>query len=89
MSEMVERLRQERAEWGERVAAGPNVRLSVNQAQLMADFLGVSRRLLSAAWEHAMKNGIPIDPEYLKPPGESILDSPADRAALSDLDSVG
>lgn len=80
-----ERLLRERAEWGERVAAGPHVHLSVNQALLMAEFLGTSWRRVSAAWQYAMKNGVPIDPEQLKPPGESALDSPADRAIFAAL----
>lgn len=83
--EKLEQLKREREDWGERIAAGPHVRLSVNQAQLMADYLAVSRRAVSAAWEYAMKEGVPIDPEHLKPPGESSLDSPEDRAAADFL----
>jgi hypothetical protein len=68
-----------------RIAAGPHVCLSVNQAHIMAEFLGVSWRRVSAAWQHAMKTGKPVDPEMIKPPGQSIWDSPAEREAYRAL----
>lgn len=73
---------------GGHIAAGPHVRLSVNQAQLLADYLGISRKRVSAAWKHAMENGKPVWDEYLKPVGASVLDTRAERLQYAEMQTL-
>jgi len=68
------------------IAAGPHVKISMHQARLIAEHLGLGPggwKQVSKAWEYAMTNGAPVDAEHLKPVGASKYDSPEERAAYA------